>query len=112
MNTPFQIFLVCAFLVGFNGISHAKSPVCAKAAIDQAKKLLDFHMDGDNRIRIDPNVKELPPITNPVDKRQQFRVIEVWGTVYKGKYRMRLIYFLLESSCVLMGQEILEYARL
>jgi hypothetical protein len=39
-------------------------------------------------------------------------VLEVWGHIYKGRYRMRLIYHPLAGECVLMGQEILEYADL
>jgi hypothetical protein len=39
-------------------------------------------------------------------------VLEVWGYIYKGRYRMRFIYFHFGKSCILMGQEILEYAKL
>jgi len=38
--------------------------------------------------------------------------VEVWGYVYKGQYRMRFIYAQPPQNCVLMGQEILEYADL
>jgi len=37
-------------------------------------------------------------------------VLEVWGHIYKGQYRMRLIYARSPKDCVLVGQEILEYA--
>jgi hypothetical protein len=36
----------------------------------------------------------------------------VWGSIYKGDYRMRLIYYVSGNDCTLMGQEILEYASL
>jgi len=39
-------------------------------------------------------------------------VLEVWGSIYKGNYRMRLIYHVAGKDCTLMGQEILEYASL
>ena len=48
---------------------------------------------------------------NPANPRQKFQVLEVQGTIYKGQYRMRLIYFRSGSGCLLMGQEILEYAN-
>ena len=63
-------------------------------------------------MEIDKSVKELTPIRNPANKKQLFDVLEVWGYIYKGQYRMRLIYARLPGECVLMGQEILEYASL
>lgn len=83
---------------------------CNKEATEQAKKLLAFHFGSDERIEIDPKIKELTPIRNPVNKKQQFAVLELWGYIYKGRYRMHLIYYRLPDSCLLMGQEVLEYA--
>ncbi|MFM9922683.1 hypothetical protein VLK31_06795 [Variovorax sp. H27-G14] len=88
------------------------APQCAGEAVSRAKKLLTFHFGEDDRIRISPDVKELPPIRNPANKKQQFKVLEVWGSIYKGDYRMRLIYYVSGNDCTLMGQEILEYANL
>jgi len=85
---------------------------CANAAIEQAQKLLAFHVGNDSRIEIDKTVKVLAPIRNPANRAQRFDVLEVFGHVYKGDYRMRLIYARLSTDCVLMGQEILEYASL
>jgi len=85
---------------------------CAGAATDQAKKLLVFHFGPDDRIEIDKTVKELAPLRNPANKEQLFDVLEVWGYIYKGQYRMRFIYARLPGQCLLMGQEILEYASL
>jgi hypothetical protein len=90
----------------------ANSLQCSDDAIKQAHKLLGFHFGADSRIEIDKKVKELPSIQNPAGKKQKFQVLEVWGYIYKGRYRMRFIYYQLEKECVLMGQEILEYARL
>ena len=85
---------------------------CAADASGQAQKLLAFHAGSDDRIEIDKTVKVLAPIRNPVDRGQRFDVLEVWGHIYKGQYRMRLIYARLPGECVLMGQEVLEYASL
>jgi len=40
--------------------------------------------------------------------RGRFDVLQVWGHVYKGNYRVRLIYASINRECLLMGQEILE----
>jgi hypothetical protein len=92
--------------------SQQKPHRCAGAAVAQARKLLVFHVGNDDRITIDPAVKSLAPIRNPVNRNQRFDVLELWGNVYKGEYRMRLIYAQAGGECVLMGQEILEYAAL
>lgn len=92
----------------------AAAPPCASQARQQASKLLAFHVgETHNPIEIDPTVKALPSLRNPADQKQRFEVLQVWGHVYKGRYRMRLIYYHTpEVGCVLMGQEILEYAHL
>jgi hypothetical protein len=93
--------------VGAQAVHH-----CAGAAIEQASKLLTFHFGPDSRIEVATSVKALAPIRNPADKAQRLDVLEVWGHIYKGQYRMRFIYAQLPNECVLMGQEILEYASL
>lgn len=91
----------------------AATPQCADDAIAQAEKLLAFHFgEEDDRIEIDSEVQELPPMANPADEDQQFQVLEVWGSIYKGQYRMRFYYYPLGDDCVLMGQKILEHASL
>lgn len=89
------------------------APQCSAEALIQAKKLLSFHSDGDERAEImaGEKVKELPSMRNPANKKQKFQVLEVAGYVYKGQYRMRLIYYHLGGDCVLMGQEVLEIAN-
>lgn len=99
-------------LLGISGLSHAMSPDCSAPAMEQARRLLSFHSDGDDRIEIDKAVKELPSLKNPADAQQRFQVLEVWGYIYKARYRMRLIYATMGGSCTLMGQEVLEYAKL
>jgi len=85
---------------------------CAPAARDHAQKLLAFHVGGDDRIEIDTSVRTLLPMRNPANRLQRFDVLEVWGRIYKGQYRLRLIYARIPNECVLMGQEVLEYASL
>ncbi len=104
--------LITYVLLGSTVLSHAKSPECSVSAIAQARKLLSFHADGDDRIEIDKTVKELPSLKNPADVQQRFQVLEVWGYIYKARYRMRLIYAPMSGSCTLMGQEVLEFAKL
>ena len=85
---------------------------CAPAAREQAQKLLAFHAGGDDRIEIDKSVRTLLPMRNPANRLQRFDVLEVRGRIYKGQYRLRLIYARIPKECVLMGQEVLEYASL
>jgi hypothetical protein len=84
---------------------------CAADAMQQAQKLLVFHFGADDRIEIDKTARGLAPIRNPANRAQRLDVLEVWGRIYKGQYRMRFIYAQ-SPDCVLMGQEILEFASL
>lgn len=85
---------------------------CASVAREQARKLLTFHSGPDERIEIDNSVKVITPLRNPANKNQIFDVLEVWGYIYKGQYRMRFLYARSSGDCLLMGQEILEHASL
>jgi len=105
-------FLATGLLMFAAGHAAAADAPCAQAARVQAGKLLAFHTDGDERAQVDAQVKPLPSLANPANKAQRFLVLEVGGHVYKGEYRMRLIYAPLGTECVLMGQEILELAKL
>jgi len=84
---------------------------CTAAAVEQAQKLLVFHFGADDRIDVDKSAKTLSPIRNPANRGQRFDVLEVWGRIYKGEYRMRFLYAQ-APDCTLMGQEILEFASL
>jgi hypothetical protein len=116
-KTRMQRFAVksatCAIVLLLNSLAYAK-PIhhCTSEASEQAEKLLAFHFGPDNRIEIAKAVKQLAPIRNPANKKQLLDVLEIWGTIYKGQYRMRFIYARLPGECVLMGQEVLEYASL
>lgn len=85
---------------------------CAPHALKQAKKLLEFHFGGpDDRMEIEQVAKPVHPIKNPAGT-DKYDVLEVWAWIYKGRYRMHFIYGYAGDECVLMGQEILEYANL
>lgn len=104
---------LCAIaLAGSPPASAQAAHQCAAAATDQAQKLLVFHFGPDSRIEIDKTAKVLAPIRNPANRAQRLDVLEVWGRIYKGQYRMRFIYAQALPECVLMGQEILEFASL
>ncbi|MDO4725134.1 MAG: hypothetical protein Q4A97_10295 [Comamonadaceae bacterium] len=91
----------------------AQPPACKDEAVAQARKLLAFHSEGDERAEVDASsVKALPARANPANRKQRFEVLEVMGFVYKGEYRMRLSYYTKGGQCVLMGQEILHLAQL
>jgi hypothetical protein len=105
--------VLCAMTVAAPSPASAqRAHHCATAAREQAQKLLVFHFGTDKRIEIDTAVKALVPIRNPANRLQRLDVLEVWGHIYKGQYRMRFIYARIPTECVLMGQEILEYASL
>jgi len=100
-------------VTGAGSTAWAQTPHrCAPAARAQAHKLLAYHVDGDDRIEIDTSVRTLLSMRNPANRLQRFDVLEVWGRIYKGQYRLRLIYARIPNECVLMGQEVLEYAGL
>ncbi len=79
---------------------------CKENAVIDAKKILAFYKENDDRIIIDSNVKSLPKISNPENPNQIFDVVETWGYIYKGKYRIRLTYSS-SLNCTLMGEDIL-----
>lgn len=102
--------ILFSLLVSLTNISVASEVhPCQGDAVQKAGQLIRLHFGEDDRITIDDNIKLVHPIINPANKKQSFDVLEVWGYIYKGTYRMRFIYAQMED-CVLMGQEILEYA--
>ncbi|WP_284347961.1 hypothetical protein [Roseisolibacter agri] len=89
---------------------------CAADARSHAARLLALHRGPDDRIAIDSAVRVLAPVRNPVGGTppQLLDVLEVQGYIYRARYRMRFLYAPLRETpneCVLMGQEILELAR-
>jgi hypothetical protein len=104
------MLVALAFLIPVSG--HAAEHRCAADARVQARKLLMFHTEADFEVGIDEAVNVLPSIANPAAKQQRFDVLELRGYVYKANYRIRLLYAQVPGPCVLMGQEILEHAKL
>jgi len=107
-----SLFLLLVLAAGSRGAG-----LCSQKAVEQSRKLLAFHADIEFRpddpvIAVTPTPKQLPSVANPVKKSQKFEVWEVMGSVYKAEYRLRLLYFPMGKECVLMGQEILELAKL
>ena len=104
---------IFAFFLFLGNFAYAE-PVhrCAVAATEQARQLLRFHAGPDHSVEIDKSVTVLAPMRNPAKRNQLFDVLEVWGYIYKGQYRIRMIYARIPGDCLLMGQEILEYAGL
>lgn len=99
--------LLALLMAAGNAQAAAEHP-CAADARTHAKALLAFHFGPDDRMEIDPAVKVLPSMKDPAGKGR-FDVLEIWGNIYKGQYRMHFIYAQIKDSCVLMGQEVLEY---
>ncbi|MCP8937640.1 hypothetical protein NK718_03875 [Alsobacter sp. SYSU M60028] len=89
--------------------ARAADPQCASQAREQARALLAFHVGPDigSPVDVAPDVRVLPPV-RALAGSHRFAVLELWGSVYKARYRMRLIYHVLGPDCVLMGQEIFE----
>ncbi|MGZ8378609.1 MAG: hypothetical protein ACXW0Z_15385 [Gemmatirosa sp.] len=83
---------------------------CAADARTSARKLLTLHVGDDDRMAVDSAVTTLAPLRNPAGGGA-LDVLQVQGFVYKARYRMRFLYAPVRGQCVLMGQEILELAR-
>ena len=105
---------IILMLMLFISVQAAADPAhpCSSDALARAKKLLVLQFGQDDRIEINQSVSVLKPMKNPADNSQLFDVLEVWGNIYKGQYRMHFIYARQPKGCVLMGQEIIEYAKL
>ena len=103
---------VLAAACATNAPAQAGEHRCAADAREQARRLLVFHTETDRPVQVDADVRVLPSLANPAAPKQRFDVLEAWGHLYKSKYRIRLLYAQVPGSCVLMGQEILEHARL
>jgi hypothetical protein len=116
MNRCLSLLLAASAILAVAPVRAAAVPStmqCADQAVAQARRLLNFHVGNDERAEVPGPARPLPSIANPANAKQRFDVLEVMGYVYKGEYRMRLLYYRMrEGDCVLMGQEILEHASL
>jgi hypothetical protein len=106
----FGLLLIASSVMASNEpVTNLDLHPCQDRALVQAEKLLTFHFGYDDRIFIDPEIVQLSDIKNPAGK-DYYDVLEVWGYIYKGRYRMTFTYAQGVSGCLLMGQRILEYA--
>ena len=110
MKTIAALVTSLLFTLSFSSFAAEKksAETCKTQAISEAKKLMAFYSDNDDRAGIDGHVTPLAKIQNPENRSQYFDVLQAWGNIYKGKYRMRFIFL---NDCTLMGDEILEYAN-
>lgn len=110
MKISFSIIATLLFSMSFSSFAAAKKSdlTCKNQAITESKKLLAFYRDNDDRAEVDKDVTALAKMQNPENKSQYYDVLQTWGYIYKGKYRMRFIFL---NDCTLMGEEILEYAN-
>jgi hypothetical protein len=101
----------------FCEFAHAASNhTCSSDAIARAKELLVFYRHPDEtgfsgQWSVDETARKVGTVAAITGKRR-YDVLQVWGNVYKGRYRMRLIYAIIGGECVLMGEEIFEDAIL
>jgi len=88
---------------------YARQHHCSADAMTFALTVLNVLADGDDRAAIDKNagVTVRAPV-KPLRGKGMFDVLEVTGHVYKGDYRIRVIYAQLPDECVHMGFEILQ----
>src|SRR5690606_33870701 len=100
--------LLVGLIFGLSSATNAAQHPCSSDAVMHAESLLLLHTENDDRAKVDSKITALPSFKNPANTNQRFDVLEVMGYVYKGEYRMRMIYAQMPGSCVLMGQEILE----
>lgn len=109
-----MLIAAAAFLAAGMSTAEAAQHRCAADAIKHAGELLTLHFNDGvegpiENMGIDDDVTTLAPL-KALKGNGKFDVLEVWGYIYKGEYRMRFIYAQIEDECVLMGQEILESA--
>tara|TARA_B100001093_G_scaffold232887_1_gene223301 strand:- start:1635 stop:1991 length:357 start_codon:yes stop_codon:yes gene_type:complete len=114
--TVLLVILAAFFLPSATTIAQQNHP-CSADVLLRAPGLLKHHLPdlgsaSSHGFSIKKQVSQLAPIKNPAESKQRFDVLEAWAFVYKAKYRLRFYYARLSGECVLMGQEVLEYARL
>ena len=112
LNSIGIVFAASCLLLASIESSRASALECREEAREQARDLLTFHIGEDDRIWIREEVESLGKHPNPAAPEESLETLEVWADVYKGRYRMRFQYAHILDGCLLMGQEILEFADL
>lgn len=95
------------------GATVEPAPACADLARQRAGELLAWHLVSDAEPAVRPEIEavviEQPSIANPAWPAQRLRVLEVWGSAYKARYRMQFLFAPTPAVCALVGEEILEF---
>ena len=101
--------VLLAALVGLplEPASAATGHACSSNAVARAGKLLVFHADPDGPWSVDKTAVQIGTVP-ALHGRRRYDVLQVWGYVYKARYRMRFIYGVVAGQCVLVGEEIFE----
>lgn len=107
LKTALTILALAGGLVSPALAQEAAKPACAAEAVKAAEKLLKLHSEGDDRATVEGQARKIGTV-KPLVGKGALDVLEVEGSVYKGNYRIRLIYAQIPGTCALMGQEILE----
>ena len=80
---------------------------CSSNAVSRAGKLLVFYADPDGPWAVDKNAIKIGTVA-AIHGKRRYDVLQVWGYIYKARYRMRFIYATVGGQCVLVGEEIFE----
>jgi hypothetical protein len=85
---------------------------CSSDAVAQAKKFLAFYrrpeeMGFAGQWSVDDAATKIGTVP-AIHGKRRYDVLQVWGYIYKARYRMRFIYAAMSGTCVLVGQEIYE----
>ncbi len=118
MLRPTLVLIILAVLLLSSATTIAQqNHPCSADVLERAPGLLKHHLPdlgsaSGHGFSIKNQISQLQPIKNPAESKQSFDVLEAWAFVYKATYRLRFYYAKFPGECVLMGQEVLEYARL
>jgi hypothetical protein len=106
-----QVLLLVWFSVGLAVAASAEeSHPCSADAASNADRLLEFYakQNGfDGKWSVDKPVTKMGTVRS-IDGSQRFDVLELWGNLYRARYRMRFIYGMVDGHCALVGEEIFE----
>ncbi len=110
------VFASVMFILTFESANAATRHACSSDAINRAKQLLVFYRQPDElgfagQWTVDDVATKIGTVA-AIHGKRRYDVLQVWGYIYKARYRMRFIYALVTGKCVLMGEEIYEDSAL
>ncbi|MGE3261023.1 MAG: hypothetical protein AB7K68_04510 [Bacteriovoracia bacterium] len=114
MTNKISLALILALIAPLSGMAKtrnvASSPHhCAEDAKVVAMEALKLHTQADERATLDDKVTTMTPI-RALKGKGKLDVLEVWGSVYRADYRIRVLYAQIKDSCASLGFEIIEAA--